>query len=114
MSNRPNANQQVIGARAEVVNRTHRVVREQAVAMRDQRKRRRSLWVPLAVCSVSLLVLVYAIWAVFEGYDLTPSGMLDASDQMLLFLLWSLPVSAVALVLVWFRRGRRMNGEASL
>lgn len=101
------------GARAEVVNRTHRVVREQAVTMRDQKERRRSLWVPIAVCSASLLALVYAIWAVFEGYDMTPSGMLDASDQMLLLLLWSLPVTAIALVIVWFRHSKRM-GEVSL
>ena len=107
-------NRQFFGARAAVVNRTHRVVREQAVAMRDQKERRRSLWVPVGICSVSLLALAYAIWAVFEGYDITPSGMLDASDQMLLFLLWSLPVTAIAMVIVWFRRGRRMNGEASL
>ena len=106
------SNRQFFGARAEVVNRTHRVVREQAVAMRDQKVRRNSLWVPIAVCSVTLLALVYAIWAIFQGYDMTPSGMLDASDQLLLLLLWSLPVTAIALVIVWFRRRGRM-GEAS-
>ena len=108
MKNR-DANRQFFGARAEVVNRTHRIVREQAVAMRDQKERRRSLWVPIAICSVSVLALAYAIWAIFEGYDMTPSGMLDASDQMLIFLLWSLPVTAVALGIVWFRRSRRMD-----
>ena len=95
------------GARALVVNRTHRVVRDQALSMREQRRRSRDLWVPLAICSALLLVICYAIWGVLAGYDLTPTNIPDASDQMpLLLLLWSLPVAAVALGLVWFRKGR--------
>ena len=94
-------------ARSEVVNRTHRVVRDQALRMREERSRWRSLWVPLAICSSLLLVLCYAIWGVLAGYDLTPTDIPDASDQMLFFLLmWSLPVTAVAVGLIWFRRGR--------
>ena len=93
-------------ARAPVVNRTHRIVREQALSMRAQRHRSRSLLAPLAICSTLLLVICYAIWAVMAGYDLTPTNIPDASDQMLLLLLlWSLPVGAVALGMVWFRRG---------
>ncbi len=95
------------GARASVVNRTRRVVHDQAVRMQEERTRSRSLWVPLAICSALLLVVCYAIWGVMAGYDLTPTGMPDASDQILfLILLWSIPVAAVALGLIWFRRGR--------
>lgn len=100
-------------ARSEVVNRTHRVVRDQALRMQEQRSRSRSLWAPLAICSALLMVIGYAIWGVLDGYDLTPNGIPDASDQVfLLLLLWSLPVTAVALGLVWFRRSRGSHENA--
>jgi len=74
------------GARAVVVNRTHRVVREQALRMREQKEKSRNLW----------------------------NGVPDASDQLLLFLLWSLPVTALVVGLVWFKRSRgRSGGEVS-
>jgi hypothetical protein len=98
-----------LAARAPVVNRTHRVVREQALIMRERRSRLRSLWVPLAICSPLLLVACYALWAILDGYDLTPSGIPDASDQLLILLLWSLPVTAALLGFVWLRRGRTRN-----
>lgn len=101
-----------VAARAEVVNRTHRIVREQALVMREQKERSRSLWLPVGICSALLLVIGYAIWSMMDGYDLTPTGVPDASDQLMLLLLCSLPVTAVALCMVWFRRGRR-NSEVS-
>jgi hypothetical protein len=98
------------GARAVVVNRTHRVVREQALSMRERKQKSRSLLVPIAIFSVLMLGICYAIWAVLDGYDLTPNGIPDASDQLALLLLWSLPVTALMLGLAWFKRGRsRMN-----
>ena len=99
-------------ARASVVNRTHRVVREQALDMRQQQQRSRSLWVPLAIFSVLLPIICYAVWVVLDGYDLTPNGVPDASDQLIVMLLWLLPVTAFALVAVWYRRLRN-NQEAS-
>jgi len=101
-------------ARAQLVNRTHRVVREQALEMREQRSRKRSLWVPVAICSSMLLIICYAVWGMMDGYDITPTGIPDASDQLLILLLWSLPVTAFVLGLVWIRRGRnRANGEVT-
>lgn len=100
-------------ARAPVVNRTHRVVREQALAMQAQRKRSRSLWLPLAISSALLMVICYAIWGVMDGYDLTPSGIPDASDQVLFILLWSLPVTVIVLGMIWLKR-RRASGEQAL
>jgi len=102
-------------ARASIVNRTHRVVREQALVMQEQKQRSRSLWVPLGIFSMLLMGLCYAVWAVLEGYDdLAPNGLPDASDQMFLLLLWSLPVTAVLFGLVWFQRGRnRTNNEVT-
>lgn len=94
-------------ARASVVNRTRRVVHDQALRMQQNRSRSRGLWIPLGICSSLLSVLCYAIWGMLAGYDLTPTGIPDASDQMLfLILLWSIPVAAVALGLIWFRRTR--------
>ena len=101
------------GARAGVVNRTHRVVREQALKQQEQRRKSRSLWVPLAIFSVLMLVICYAIWGVLDGYELTPIGIPDASDQMMVLLLWSLPVTAVVLGMVWFKRGRERLGSSS-
>jgi hypothetical protein len=102
-------------ARASVVNRTHRVVREQALVMREQKQRSRSLWIPLGIFSMLLMGLCYAVWAVLEGYDeLSPNGVPDSSDQLFLLLLWSLPVTAVLLGLVWFQRERgQSNSEVT-
>jgi hypothetical protein len=101
-------------ARAQVVNRTHRVVREQALSMREHRSRKRSLWAPVIICSSLLLIICYAAWGMMDGYDLTPTGIPDASDQMVILLLWSLPVTAFLLGFVWFRRGRnRANSEVT-
>ena len=101
----------VDGARAGMVNRTHRVVREQALTMQEQKRKSRSLWVPLMIFSFLMLVICYAIWGVLDGYDLTPNGIPDASDQMMILLLWSLPVTAVLLGLVWIKRGRNRVGS---
>lgn len=93
-------------ARASVVNRTHRVIREQALHMRAQQERKRSLWVPLAIFSVLLPVICYAVWAMLDGYDLTPNGVPDASDQLVVMMMWFIPVTALVLGTVWLRRSR--------
>jgi len=99
------------GARAVVVNRTHRVVREQALTLREQKQKSRSLWVPLAIVSILLVVTCYAIWGMLDGYELIPNGIPDASDQLMLLMLWSLPVTALVLGLTWFKRGRGRAGH---
>jgi hypothetical protein len=108
---------QMDGARANVVRRTHRIVRDQAVTMRERKEKSRSLLVPLTIFSVLMLVICYASWSLLDGYNVTPNGVPDASDQLSLLLVWSLPVTAVMLGLVWFKRGRGRsgsNGEAQL
>ena len=50
-------------ARASVVNRTHRVVRERAKTLAARRSRIRSLWIPLAVCSSLLVIICTAVWS---------------------------------------------------
>ncbi len=101
-----------LAAGAKMVNRTHRVVREQALGMRQQRQRSRSLWVPLGIFSVLLPIICYAVWFMMDGYDLTPNGIPDASDQLFLLMLWSLPITVVLLGLAWLQRDRnRSNSE---
>lgn len=100
-----------LGASASLVNRTRRVVRERAGALKVQRSRARSLWVPLGVSFALLAVLAFAIWTAFEEYDLTPADLPDSS-QMMALTMWSVPVSLMLLTVVWFRRGRAENESA--
>lgn len=100
-----------VGATTELVNRTRRVVRERAGALKVQRSRVRSLWVPLAVSFALLAVLAFAIWTAFEEYDASPAGVPDGS-QMLALTMWCVPVSLMVLAVVWFRRGRAENESA--
>ena len=95
-------------ARASVVNRTHRVVRERATTMAAQRDRVRSLWIPLAVCSSLLVIICTAVWSALEAYDVTPGGGVpEASNQFLIVCLWFLPVSMALLAVVLFHRARK-------
>lgn len=102
-----------VGARTSLVNRTHRVVRERARQISIRREKIRSLWVPLTVCAAMVVILVTAVWSLLDEYELTPTGMPDASDQYMVLLLWFLPASAALLAMVWFRRvhSRRSSGE---
>ncbi|HTH53735.1 MAG TPA: hypothetical protein VL495_07285 [Edaphobacter sp.] len=100
-------------AQASLVNRTHRIVRERAQQMKARRKRIRSLWAPLAVCGSMLVILVSAVWTMLDEYELTPTGMPDASDQYFVLLFWFLPATAALLAMFWLRRAqnRRSQGE---
>jgi hypothetical protein len=101
-------------ARASVVNRTHRVVRERAKTIAARRRLARSLWIPLAICSSLLVMICTALWNILDQYEVTPSGIPDASNQFLVLLLWFLPVSAALLALVLFRGARkRVDREAA-
>jgi hypothetical protein len=102
-----------MGARASLVNRTRRVVRERARQMSMRRDKLRSLWVPLVVCASMLMILITAVWTLLDEYELSPIGMPDASDQYMVLLFWFLPASAALLAMVGFRRlyNRRSGGE---
>ncbi len=102
-------------ARASVVNRTHRVVRERAQTMAARRNRVRSLWIPVAVCSALLAIFSSSIWSLLGQYSdvvadeigTATAGIPDSSNQFLVLLLWFLPVSLTMLALVMFRRVRK-------
>ena len=101
-------------ARSSIVNRTHRVVRERAATMAEQRNRRRSLWVPMAVCSALVVMICTAVWSVLDEYDAAPTGVPDSSDQFLVLALWFFPVSMALLAMVWFRRTRNRSGREAM
>lgn len=96
-------------ARTQLVNRTHRIVRERAQAIQSQRSRGRSLWIPMAICAAFLLILCTAIWSLLDQYEMTPTGIPDASSQIFIFLVWFLPVTAAILALAWARRAHSEN-----
>jgi len=105
-----------LGARACVVNRTHRVVRERAKVLQERQSRARSLMAPLAICSVLLILTCFAIWTGMYQYqateavqaDITGLATTDASNHFLVVLLWFVPVSFALLAAVLYRR--RRNG----
>jgi protein-S-isoprenylcysteine O-methyltransferase Ste14 len=99
-----------VGARASMVNRTHRVVRERARQMSARRSKFRSLWAPLAVCASLLVILVTTVWNLLDEYDLTPNGTPDASDQFAVLLMWFLPVSVAVVAMVWLKRTQSKRG----
>jgi hypothetical protein len=102
------------GARASLVNRTHRVVRERAKQMSARKSRIRSLWAPLAICGSLVVILVTAVWSLLDQYELNPTGMPDASDQFAVLLLWFLPVSGALLALVWVRRAHNKRSGSEV
>lgn len=98
----PYAGEPVAGA--AMVNRTRRVVRERARTLQVRKRRMRSLYIPLAVSAGLLATVVFAIWSVLLGYDNTYTGLPDSSQQIMVLLMWCLPVSAALLGVVWMRR----------
>jgi hypothetical protein len=106
-------------ARAGVVNRTHRVVRQRAKAMQARRSRARGLMVPLVICSVLLILTAVAVWSGLYQYqaaeaaevvqaDVVALATSDANNHFLVVLLWFVPVSIALLGTILFRR--KLNG----
>jgi hypothetical protein len=90
-------------ASAMIVNRTHRVVRERAKKMQSQRSKVRSLWIPLLVCTGLLVTLACALWTAFEDFEGSTAGLPNTSG-MVVVLVWSVPISAMILAVIWSRR----------
>jgi hypothetical protein len=98
------------GARTERVNRTHRVVRERAKTLAERRSKIRSLWLPVVIFSLVLVAVCIAVWMVLDEYEIVAAGSQVGSYQVLVPLLWSIPVSAALLAVVWFRQSRSDTG----
>ena len=108
-----------VAARGEVVSRTHRVVRQRARVMQERRDHVRNLVVPLAICSVLLLLSCMGLWIGLDQYqaaeiqDVASLAATEASRHFLVVLLWFVPVSMAMLAAVWFhRRGGARGSEA--
>ena len=91
------------GASAAIVNRTHRVIRERAQKLQTQRSKVRSLWIPLGVSTGLLITLACALWTAFEDFEGTSAGLPNTSG-MVVILVWSVPISAMILAVIWSRR----------
>ncbi len=103
------------GARAAVVNRTHRVIRERAVAMQARRRTVRDLVLPCLICSALLLLIAFAVWTVAdEGLAGLEGGLWhrvlelggDAGSSVSILLVWFLPISVITAAVVLLRRGK--------
>jgi len=114
-----------MGARAGVVNRTHRVVRQRAQVMQAQRSRMRSLMVPLILCSALLILCAVAVWTGVYQYeaaeaaeavqaDVAALAATEAANHFLAVLLWFVPVSIALLITVWVRRSRNNANDEAL
>jgi len=106
-------------ARAGVVNRTHRVVRQRAKIMQQRRSRARSLVLPLIICSVLLILTCLAVWTGFDQYQATEAAeavqadftALGTGNHILAVLLWFVPVSMAVLAIVRYHRSREGAGS---
>jgi NADH:ubiquinone oxidoreductase subunit 6 (subunit J) len=101
-----------VGARAAVVNRTHRVVRERAKIMQEKRSRDRSLMLPLIVCSILLILSAFAVWSglyqspAVETVQADVAALADVNNHLFVVFLWFVPVSLAVLATVYVRRSR--------
>jgi hypothetical protein len=109
-----------VAARAGVVNRTHRIVRERAKVMQEKRSRERSLMVPLTICAVLLILSALAVWTGLYQYQAAETveavqsdvaALADTNNHFLVVLLWFVPVSAALLLTVWVRRSRNSSDD---
>lgn len=102
------------GARAQIVNRTHRVVRERATAMNARNERHRSLWLPLAICSALLITLSYSAWTLLSPVDNgleQPALASEPGSMMPVLLMWFLPMTVALGVFMLVRSTRADNGS---
>lgn len=93
-----------VAARAAMVNRTHRIIRERATTLQARKKTVRGLLIPAIVSAGLLFAVVCAAWVMLDEYDAAPVGMPDSSQQIFVLMLWCLPISVAALAAVAFRR----------
>ena len=108
------------GARATIVNRTHRVVRERARVLQEKRSRDRSLMIPLVICSSLLILSALAVWTGLYQYPASETveavqsdvaALADINNHFLVVLMWFVPVSVVLLITFWVRRTRNNSDD---
>ena len=104
-----------LNARAAVVNRTHRIIRERALAMQSRKRSVRDLTGPFLICSTVLLLIGTAVWTLTdEGVTGWEEGLWrrvmefggDAGSTVSILLVWFLPLSVITAAAVMLRRTR--------
>ncbi len=114
----PDETRVAIAARAMVVNRTRRVIRERALAMQTRRRTARDLLLPCLICSTILLLIASALWTVAEdGVPGWEEGLwrrvsllgADAGSTISILLVWFLPLSVLTAAIVMLRRSKAMS-----
>ena len=117
-SEQSHSNAAAANARAAVVNRTHRVIRERATAMQARKRTVRGLMVPVAICSALLLAIATAVWAVAdEGLAGWEGGLWkrvlqfggEAGNSVSILLIWFLPLTVITAAIVLLRRSRNSS-----
>jgi predicted nucleic acid-binding Zn ribbon protein len=101
------------GSSSAAINRTHRVVRERAKTLQEQKRRVRSLWIPLIVSFGFLASILFAVWSVLDESEMFTDGIPDSSQNMMMLALWCVPLSVIVLVVVWFRRASANSNNGS-
>ena len=103
------------GARAAVVNRTHRVIRERALAMQARKRKVRDLFLPCLICSAVLMMIAGAAWSVADESLAGWEGGLwirvlgfgeEAGSSISILLVWFLPLSVITAAAVLLRSTR--------
>lgn len=103
------------GARSQIVNRTHRVVRERAMAMNSRNERQRSLWVPLAICSALLITISYSAWTLLSPAEAgmeQPALASEPGSLMPVLLIWFLPMTVALGVFILVRSHRDQENNS--
>jgi hypothetical protein len=120
LSEEPQVGRRSFDARAAVVRRTHRIVRERAAAIQARKRTVRDLVVPFAICSALLLVIATAVWTVAdEGLGGWEDGIWkrvlqlgsESGSSISLLLIWFLPLSVITAAVVLIRRSRASNAN---
>jgi hypothetical protein len=112
------------GARASVVNRTHRVVRQRAKAIQARRSYVRGLLAPMIICSALLLLIAFAVWSGLyqnpgNAAELVQTDVagpaaaatVDANNHSVVALLWFVPACLAVPAMVLYRRRRESAVE---
>ena len=109
-------------ARASVVNRTHRVIRQRAKVMQERRSHVRGLMFPLILCSILLILAAVAVWSgLYQNQaaeaaeavqaNVAALGSGDANNEYLVMLLWFVPVSIALLGTLVIHRSRTASRD---
>jgi|GEM_PF-1929374 len=102
-----------ICANQTVVGRTQRLVQARARDNQSQQRMLRSLLLPLLVCSAMVMMIAHSAWTVVQQWNTlladNAETVAESGSPLLILTLWFLPLTMGVLVMIWFRRSRKMQ-----